>query len=115
MIEAFQRHGLERHNHETTRSCVCGSDADVMLLSYEHSASGTHLTAANHIFILHPLVAATPGLSKAYEDQAIGRVARLGQTKEVTVHRFIAASTVEAAFAERISLLHQDDSRHQQQ
>merc|ERR1712232_151484 len=109
MIEAFQRHGRERHNHEKREMSASGSGADVMLLSYEHSASGTHLTAANHVFILHPLVAATPALSKAYEDQAIGRVARLGQTKDVTVHRFIAASTVEAALAERISLVQRGD------
>lgn len=111
MIEAFQRHDQERDRRETSRWFESGSDADVMLLSYEHSASGTHLTAANHVFILHPLVAETPVLSKAYEDQAIGRVARLGQTKDVMVHRFIASSTVEAALNERISVLRQDNGR----
>merc|ERR1711924_490797 len=107
MIESFQRHGEDRQSKLSLRGSA-EAGVDVMLLSYEHSASGTHLTAANHVFILHPLVAATPALSQAYERQAIGRVARLGQMKEVTVHRFIAANTVEAALASRISELSQD-------
>merc|ERR1712048_1486699 len=93
MIESFQR---ERTNTQVVgwRQLHSAVDADVMLLNYEHTASGTHLTVANHVFIVHPLVASTPALSRDCETQAIGRVVRLGQSREVTVHRFIATGTV---------------------
>jgi SWI/SNF-related matrix-associated actin-dependent regulator of chromatin subfamily A3 len=101
MIESFQRARSETQAG-SWRRLQSAAEADVMLLNYEHSASGAHLTVANHVFIVHPLVASTPTLSRAYERQAIGRVVRLGQSKDVTVHRFIAANTVESALMDRI-------------
>lgn len=88
-IEAFQDGGSQ--------------GPQVMLLSYEHSASGTHLTAASHVLVLHPMAAATVEISRAYERQAVGRVARLGQGRPVSVHRFVAGDTVEAALVARIA------------
>eukprot|EP01102_Stenamoeba_stenopodia_P023167 TRINITY_DN9896_c0_g1_i1.p1 TRINITY_DN9896_c0_g1~~TRINITY_DN9896_c0_g1_i1.p1 ORF type:complete len:637 (+),score=134.37 TRINITY_DN9896_c0_g1_i1:119-2029(+) len=79
------------------------SSLRVLLLSYEHHASGINLDAANHVFIVHPYcpkyaqgVSVIPLESaQAYERQAVGRVHRYPQTKDVHVYRFYARGTVE--------------------
>lgn len=82
-----------------------GSGPSVLLLSLEQAASGAHLTAANHIFMVHPIVAASEQLMRAYDQQAIGRAVRLGQTHKVTVWRFVTSNTLEERLVE---LLQQD-------
>lgn len=67
----------------------------VLLLSLDGHASGTNLTAASHVFLVHPMLSATVEQQEAYERQAIGRAVRLGQTKKVTVWRFVAEETIE--------------------
>lgn len=67
----------------------------VLLLSLEQSASGTNLTCASHVLLVHPMAASTPERARAFEQQAIGRCVRLGQKKKVTVWRFITSGTVE--------------------
>jgi superfamily II DNA or RNA helicase len=66
----------------------------VIMLSMEHAASGTNLQCANHVVLLEP-----PGINPAHgvaqETQAIGRCARLGQTKPITITRFVIADTLE--------------------
>eukprot|EP00930_Biecheleria_cincta_P048911 TRINITY_DN34167_c0_g1_i1.p1 TRINITY_DN34167_c0_g1~~TRINITY_DN34167_c0_g1_i1.p1 ORF type:complete len:995 (-),score=165.18 TRINITY_DN34167_c0_g1_i1:327-3272(-) len=75
----------------------------VLILSLERAASGLHLTAANHVLFVHPMNAATLSTAKDYEQQAIGRVRRVGQARSsVHVWRFVTANTVE----EHISNLH---------
>lgn len=73
------------------------SDAQVplLLLSLEDSASGTNLTAASHVMLLHPMLAPTLAEAQAAEAQAIGRVRRFGQRRHVHVWRLYASSTVE--------------------
>merc|ERR1711862_686928 len=73
------------------------SDAGIslLLLSLEHSASGTNLTVASHVFLMHPMLGASQEEISSYEAQAIGRVVRLGQTHPVHVWRFITVETVE--------------------
>merc|ERR1712100_957050 len=72
------------------------NDPRVMLLSLEHAASGSNLTAANHVLFVHPMNAETVSTAVAYEQQAIGRVRRVGQARsEVHVWRFITCQTVE--------------------
>ena len=56
----------------------------VMLLSLEQSASGANLTAANHVFLVHPMVAHEQQTAIAHEKQALGRVLRHGQEKMVS-------------------------------
>eukprot|EP00746_Dinoflagellata_sp_MGD_P000509 gnl/MRDRNA2_/MRDRNA2_100913_c0_seq1.p1 gnl/MRDRNA2_/MRDRNA2_100913_c0~~gnl/MRDRNA2_/MRDRNA2_100913_c0_seq1.p1 ORF type:complete len:1165 (-),score=203.16 gnl/MRDRNA2_/MRDRNA2_100913_c0_seq1:211-3705(-) len=70
-------------------------DACVLFLSLDAHASGTNLTSASHVFLVHPMVAATAEQQAAYERQAIGRAARLGQKKRVTVWRFVTSGTIE--------------------
>ncbi|PWY98616.1 hypothetical protein BCV70DRAFT_201936 [Testicularia cyperi] len=66
-----------------------GDDVPVMLLHSEVSSSGLNLMAATHIHILEPL------LKPSLELQAIGRVHRIGQTKETYVWCYYAKDTVE--------------------
>lgn len=74
-------------------------EASVLLLSLDGHASGTNLTCATHVFLVHPMLAATAEQQKAYERQAIGRAVRLGQRKKVTVWRFLTKGTVETEIA----------------
>eukprot|EP00747_Dinoflagellata_sp_TGD_P072125 gnl/TRDRNA2_/TRDRNA2_157342_c1_seq1.p1 gnl/TRDRNA2_/TRDRNA2_157342_c1~~gnl/TRDRNA2_/TRDRNA2_157342_c1_seq1.p1 ORF type:complete len:390 (+),score=70.35 gnl/TRDRNA2_/TRDRNA2_157342_c1_seq1:37-1170(+) len=70
----------------------------VLLLSLEHSASGTNLTAANHVVFVHPMSAVSAEKAVSYEAQAIGRCRRWGQERpEVHCWRFVVRGTVEEA------------------
>lgn len=72
------------------------SDTFVLMLSLGQSASGTNLTAANHIMFLHPMLAPTAEQAHAAELQAIGRARRHGQQRDVVhVWRFVTADTIE--------------------
>ncbi|KAH6991382.1 SNF2 family N-terminal domain-containing protein [Ilyonectria sp. MPI-CAGE-AT-0026] len=61
----------------------------ILLMSTGVGAFGLNLTAANHVYILEPQ------WNPSVETQAIGRVSRLGQTKAVTVTRYLVRGTVE--------------------
>eukprot|EP00933_Yihiella_yeosuensis_P060080 TRINITY_DN6206_c0_g2_i1.p1 TRINITY_DN6206_c0_g2~~TRINITY_DN6206_c0_g2_i1.p1 ORF type:complete len:636 (+),score=126.22 TRINITY_DN6206_c0_g2_i1:218-1909(+) len=78
------------------------SDLDVLLLSLEQSASGTNLTSAHHVLLVHPMNALTQEESVAFELQAIGRVRRWGQPRsEIHVWRFCTMGTVEEEITRR--------------
>jgi len=66
----------------------------VIMLSSEHSNSGSNLTEASHI-ILVDVLNMDAEQTKAVESQAIGRAVRLGQNKPVKVVRLITRGTVE--------------------
>ncbi|KAI8603489.1 SNF2 family N-terminal domain-containing protein [Dissophora ornata] len=61
----------------------------VMLISLKCGSLGLNLTVANHVVIMDPW------WNPALENQAIDRVHRIGQTKEVFVHRLYIPETVE--------------------
>lgn len=71
----------------------------ILMLSSEDSVSGLHLIEANHIVVTHPFHFRTELLSVAQEKQGIARAWRMGQTRPVTVTRFIARDTVEERIA----------------
>lgn len=73
----------------------------LLLLSLEGSASGTNLTAANHVIIAHPMEAATSEEAVAFEMQAIGRVRRPGQLRRIHIWRFVTMDTIEQAITEQ--------------
>mmetsp|Transcript_34324 Transcript_34324/g.54932 ORF Transcript_34324/g.54932 Transcript_34324/m.54932 type:complete len:132 (-) Transcript_34324:125-520(-) len=77
----------------------------VLLLSLEHAASGTNLTAANHVVFVHPMHATSAERAVAYEAQAIARCRRYGQEKTVHCWRFVSRGTIE----ETITSTHQRD------
>jgi superfamily II DNA or RNA helicase len=70
---------------------------DVFLLSLRAGGTGLNLTAADDVFHLDPW------WNPAVEDQASDRAHRMGRTGPVTVHRLVAAGTVE----ERVLALHE--------
>eukprot|EP00928_Gymnodinium_smaydae_P013265 TRINITY_DN14857_c0_g2_i2.p1 TRINITY_DN14857_c0_g2~~TRINITY_DN14857_c0_g2_i2.p1 ORF type:complete len:1471 (+),score=365.86 TRINITY_DN14857_c0_g2_i2:56-4468(+) len=72
----------------------------MLLLSLQESASGTNLTAANHVIIVHPMEAATAEEAVAFEMQAIGRVRRPGQQRKIHVWRFVTIDTIEQEITE---------------
>jgi hypothetical protein len=72
----------------------------MLLLSLEESASGTNLTAANHVLIVHPMEAATRDEAVAFEMQAVGRVRRPGQQRKIHIWRFVTVDTVEQEITE---------------
>jgi SNF2 family DNA or RNA helicase len=70
------------------------NDIQVIMLSSESAAAGTNLTSATKVILLDP-VSGSYEYRKNMEGQAIGRAHRTGQTKEVSVVRFIIKDTVE--------------------
>lgn len=72
-------------------------EAGVFLLSLRAGGTGLNLTAADDVFHLDPW------WNPAVEDQASDRAHRMGRTRPVTVHRLVAAGTIE----ERVLALHQ--------
>lgn len=70
-------------------------EADVLLLSLEASTAGLNLVQANHVIFAHALVNVGYTWRQNMVDQAVGRVNRLGQTKDVHVHWFITEGTDE--------------------
>ncbi len=63
--------------------------APVFLISLTAGGVGLTLTEADHVFLLDPW------WNPAAEQQAIDRAHRIGQDSPVTVHRLIAAGTIE--------------------
>eukprot|EP00873_Tetraselmis_striata_P029435 jgi/Tetstr1/449699/TSEL_036767.t1 len=80
---------LERFSHP-------GSSDYVLICSMDRTAAGTNLQQhANHILFLHPFFDTDHRRAVQFEAQAIGRIQRQGQPKQVHVHRFVCAGTVE--------------------
>lgn len=70
------------------------SDVKVIMLSSDNAASGLNLTEANKIIFIEP-VYGTETNRKNIENQAVGRVNRIGQNKSIEIIRFIMKDTVE--------------------
>ena len=65
------------------------SSPKVLVVSLKAGGSGLNLTAANHVFHFDRW------WNPAVEDQATDRAFRIGQTKDVQVHKFICSGTLE--------------------
>ncbi|KNE71139.1 hypothetical protein AMAG_15806 [Allomyces macrogynus ATCC 38327] len=76
-------------------------DMKVLFLSSDDCVSGLHLTEANHVVIVHPFLGASETMSRAYEMQGIARAVRAGQTREVTIVRFVTRNTIEEEMTSR--------------
>jgi SNF2 family DNA or RNA helicase len=68
----------------------------VFLLSLKAGGTGLNLTAANHVFHFDRW------WNPAVEDQATDRVFRIGQTRQVQVHKFLCAGTLEESIDDMI-------------
>lgn len=72
------------------------NDPLVLLLRMDDEQSaGLNLTQLNHVLFVHPLLANTQQQYDATEIQAIGRVKRFGQQKNVFVWRFLVMDTID--------------------
>ncbi|KAI4595119.1 hypothetical protein KJ359_007094 [Pestalotiopsis sp. 9143b] len=61
----------------------------ILLMSIQTGAVGLNLTAANFVHIVEPQ------WNPSVEEQAIGRALRMGQTRTVTVFRYVMQSSIE--------------------
>ncbi len=68
----------------------------ILLLSLKAGGTGLNLTAANHVFHFDRW------WNPAVEDQATDRAFRIGQTRDVQVHKFLCAGTLEERIDELI-------------
>ena len=68
----------------------------LMILSLKAGGTGLNLTAANHVFHYDRW------WNPAVENQATDRAFRIGQTRDVQVHKFICAGTLEERIDELI-------------
>ncbi|KNE69760.1 hypothetical protein AMAG_14301 [Allomyces macrogynus ATCC 38327] len=71
------------------------ANVKVLLMSADESVSGLCVTEASHVVLVHPFVGVAESVARAMEMRGIARVVRAGQTREVTVARFVARGTVE--------------------
>jgi SNF2 family DNA or RNA helicase len=69
-------------------------DCLVMLVSLKAGNSGLNLTCASNVIIMEP------SWNPYIEEQAIGRVHRIGQEKHVRVYRLLVADTIETRILE---------------
>ena len=73
-------------------------EGDAFLISLKAGGTGLNLTAADYVVHLDPW------WNPATEDQASDRAHRIGQTRPVTVYRFVSKNTIE----EKITKLHHE-------
>ena len=75
-------------------------DCRVILLSSETCSSGSNLTEATRVYLLDTINSDAEH-AKTIENQAIGRVQRLGQTKNVKIIRLMMKNTIEEEYYHR--------------
>lgn len=85
MIDQFQSHTLSP-----------AEQPSVFILSIKAGGVGLNLTAANHVFHFDRW------WNPAVENQATDRAYRMGQTKDVQVHKFISLGTLEERIDEML-------------
>jgi len=89
MVARFQRGRFQRGGSQD-------HDAPIFVLSLKAGGTGLNLTAANHVFHFDRW------WNPAVENQATDRAFRIGQTRDVQVHKFICAGTLEERIDELI-------------
>lgn len=87
MIERFQNRGVVAADRP---------DFSFLVLSLKAGGSGLNLTAASHVFHYDRW------WNPAVEEQATDRAYRIGQTRDVQVHKFVALGTLEERIDEMI-------------
>lgn len=85
LISHFQNQSLPAHER-------CG----IFLLSLKAGGTGLNLTAANHVFHVDRW------WNPAVENQATDRAYRIGQTRNVQVHKFVTLGTLEERIDEML-------------
>ncbi|WP_049359917.1 DEAD/DEAH box helicase, partial [Rothia mucilaginosa] len=80
--------GSTRNRAEVIEAFTSGQEP-VFLISLKAGGFGLNLTEADHVFIMDPW------WNPAAEQQAVDRIHRIGQNKEVHVYRLVAEGTIE--------------------
>ena len=94
----FLHGGVPREKRERMVERYQAQDGPrVFVLSLKAGGTGLNLTAASHVFHFDRW------WNPAVEDQATDRAFRIGQTKNLQVHKFVCAGTVEEKIDEMIS------------
>ena len=95
-VPALSLHGSAAEMGSQLRKFTTAGGAQwVLLCSLQKKAAGMNLQCASHVLFVHPFYGRTADYTEAWEAQAIGRVYRQGQRKQVHVHRFVSLGTVE--------------------
>lgn len=81
--------GSRPRNHQPKIATPSSPQPNVLLISLRAGGVGLNLTAANHVFMMDPW------WSFAVEAQAIDRVHRMGQMRDVSVTRFVVKNSIE--------------------
>jgi len=87
-VERFQRGANDRSSAD--------GQPPILILSLRAGGTGLNLTAANHVFHFDRW------WNPAVENQATDRAFRIGQTRDVLVHKFICLGTLEERIDELI-------------
>lgn len=78
-----------RHTRAYVAECSPPTCPQVMLLSLQAGGVGLNLVGANHLFIVDM------HWNPALEQQASDRCHRVGQTRDVQIHKFVCVGTIE--------------------
>ena len=87
-IDYLYLDGTTRNRPQVLKDFAEGA-APVFLISLKAGGFGLNLTEADHVFIMDPW------WNPAAEQQAVDRIHRIGQDKEVHVYRLVAEGTIE--------------------
>ena len=87
-IDHLYLDGSTRNRAEVIEA-FCTGAAPVFLISLKAGGFGLNLTEADHVFIMDPW------WNPAAEQQAVDRIHRIGQEREVHVYRLVAEGTIE--------------------
>lgn len=96
MIERFQFNEELREEPFSSPDQAQNEQPNVFILSLKAGGVGLNLTAANHVFHFDRW------WNPAVENQATDRAYRIGQTKDVQVHKFISLGTLEERIDEML-------------
>jgi SNF2 family DNA or RNA helicase len=100
-IEIVYCKGTIYQRNNSIKKFKTNSNVKVIMLSSDHCASGLNLMEANKIIFIEP-VYGTNEKRRDIENQAIGRVNRIGQDKSIEIIRFIMKDTVEENLIENV-------------
>jgi hypothetical protein len=98
-VEVLFLHGgtpQKQRDRMVARFQAEGDGPPIFLLSLKAGGTGLNLTAANHVFHYDRW------WNPAVEDQATDRAFRIGQTRDVQVHKYLCAGTLEERIDELI-------------
>jgi hypothetical protein len=92
----FLHGGLSKTKRDSVINGFQNGEAGIFILSLKAGGVGLNLTAANHVFHFDRW------WNPAVENQATDRAFRIGQTKQVEVHKFVTLGTLEERIDEMI-------------